>query len=198
MNPTAYDCEESRQLAKLRLAADRVKADAERWPANLTTAREAQQAASVRFLSSLNSADAKTLAEAEARVRELSVVCGTLERAGGSDVLRRKALDTTEAYQLFAGGLARRIQDLDGLKAEALKVLAQRRSDATAAGAIHPMLAEAAPGVVSARVVLERLGGDAQTSLVAMNYAKANGINHQPRTFEDLLSVLTSALPASA
>jgi hypothetical protein len=186
------------ELEKHVARADKIAADAARWGSLLETAQASRLAAQNAFLDTLDAKGAATLAEADADVHKLTLAVGTVEAAGGPNALRLAALETPEAFALFAAGFEARFNALGAMKRTALRALATSRAEATEAGEINPLAVEELPAVREASDKVARIDAEAQAALTAHNYAAARrkGQSVTYRPFDELLSLLRAPLPA--
>ena len=187
------------QLEKLRAEADKTAAAASRWPQLLDSAQAAFAAAEVNFLAGLDAKTAAALAAASDDVRKLAVACATLEKAGGPEGFRTRALRSPEAFALLSAGFANRLAALENLKPAARILYASRSADAIESGRVTDVLSALScdhlPDVAEARALVDSLDRQAQAALVARNTC-ANPQHHQPhRPFDALLDELDVPLP---
>lgn len=185
------------QLAKIVADADKLHADAARWPAMLAQAKASQSAAEAAFLASLDTAAAHALAEAARDVHALTPAVEAVARAGGPDAMRRRALSAPEVFAIFSAGFAKRHEELEKLKRPARVLFAAHASAAAVAtGADLSALVglNMTPGMREARALLDDIEAQAQAALVARNVTAAPD-KHPRRSFDELLAELSAPLP---
>ncbi len=181
-------------LNRFEQIADEHAAKAAGWFSELAKAKAEAATASERFLSDFAPANARDLAAAEARVRDLSTVTAAIAEAGGPDGARVRSLSTAAVFSAFAKAFAERVNDLERLRPPARKRLGLRRSELTEAG-VHALLIERDPLVHALcefdRAVVTQIAA----ATFGATYANARGANYEPRSFDALLADVTAPLP---
>lgn len=186
-------------LEKLRAEADKTVATASRWPQLLDAAQAAFAAAEVNFLAGLDAKTAAALAAASDDVRKLAVACATLEKAGGIEGFRIRALRSPEAFALFAAGFANRLAALEKLKPAARSRYASRVAAAIDSGRVADVCdifaLHALPDVAAAAALCDSLDRQAHAALVDRNTCAKPEQHQTHRPFASLLECLDAPLP---
>lgn len=200
MTHTPFDCPAIRELSGFVREADAAKAAhiaaVKRWSELHTAAKAALEAAEAAFLVSLDAPAAAALADASDTLRKVSIAAAVVEKAGDPEALRQKSLARAEVFAALSAGYADRQAALVGLKKAANDFYLLRIADVMEETGVADLLAiEASGRVRDARDLVDRIEGDAQTALVARNYAKVCGVGCAPRPFDELHALLAAPLP---
>lgn len=184
------------ELHRLRARADKIHADASRWPVLLDQAQANLVAAQETFISALDANAAAAVADAAVNFRALVSTCDALAKAGGPESLRFRALSSPEVFAVFAAGFEKRHAALEKLKPAARAAYSRATAAAVAAGADPQTLIglNTTPAMRDAGTVLDRLDCGMTEAHVLLNYAKAPA-QYSPRPFDELLDLLAAPLP---
>lgn len=194
MSTPEFVTDTTRLLDKLRQQADAVAAQAASWLAKLTDAKAQLAAAEANFLSDFSADSAAAVARAQSAVRDFSAVATAIENAGGASGARTCALSTPAVFSSLAKAFGERVEAVNKLLPDVRKRLGARRVELTDAGLSFPQI-EGDAVVVAWRDYAGRIDREIAAATFAQKYADRRGEGHSRRSFDELYSVLTSALP---
>jgi hypothetical protein len=194
MSTPEFVTDTTRLLDRLRQQADAVAAKASGWLAKLTDAKAQLAAAEANFVDDFSADAAASVARAQSAVRDLSAVSAAIENAGGVSEVRKRALSTPAVFSSLAKAFGERVDALNKLLPEVRKRLGARRAQLTDEGVSFPEI-EGDSLIVALRDFEGHLAREIAAATFAQKYADRRGEGHARRSFDELYSVLTHALP---